>query len=285
MPRPRCADRADRGARAGAGRPRPGRASRRRAGAAASPRPSSALPASGISGLPSALMRVLSSRRRWRTAAMPCRASSAIGRCSSGVKASTSVRCCLPGRRRFGFGRCGTSGGGVKCGRCRRRSSPPSGRGPRRSPRSPPSGPRRSPRSPSSRGGRSRRSRRSPSRRSRRGPRGPSLRPPGARCWTTGSNVASDGNSSRRPTRSDFSFGGTTDTTRMPSMSFSVSTRSWSPTDEPAGRIDPSRTPRGSRAPAARQVQEPSGDELVSSISMRIDIGVPPYRLVPCRLQ
>jgi hypothetical protein len=110
-------------------------------------------------------------------------------------------------------------------------------------------------------------------------------RPPGARCWTTGSNFASEGSSSIRPTRSDFSLDGTTDSTRVPSMSFSVSTRSWSPTDEPAGRIDPSSTPRGSRAPAARQVQEPSGDELVSSISMRIDIGVPPYRLVPSRLQ
>ena len=71
----------------------------------------------------------------------------------------------------------------------------------------------------------------------------------------------------------------------MPSMSFSVSTRSWSPTDAPAGRIEPSRTPRGSRAPAARQVHEPSGAELVSSISMRIDIGVPPYRVAPFRLQ
>ena len=52
---------------------------------------------------------------------------------------------------------------------------------------------------------------------------------------------------------------GTTDRTRMPSMSCSVSTRSWSPTVAPPGRIDPSSTPRGSRAPAARQVHEPSG--------------------------
>ena len=58
----------------------------------------------------------------------------------------------------------------------------------------------------------------------------------------------------------------------MPSMSFSVSTRSWSPTDDPGGRIEPSRTPRGSLAPAARHVHEPSGAELVSSISMRMDM-------------
>ena len=64
-------------------------------------------------------------------------------------------------------------------------------------------------------------------------------------------------------------------------MSFSVSTRSWSPTAAPCGRIEPSRTPRGSRAPAARHVQEPSGAELVSSISMRIGHGLPPYRVPP----
>ena len=114
--------------------------------------------ASGISGLPSAFRRTLSSRSRWRTAAIPCRVSSATVRCSSGVAASTSVRCSLPGRRRFGLGRCGTSGGGVKCGRWRRRSSP-SRRGGRSPPRS--SAPERGGRSPPSRGGRrSRRSRR-----------------------------------------------------------------------------------------------------------------------------
>ena len=40
-----------------------------------------------------------------RTAAMPWLASSAIGRCSSGISASTALRRALPGRRRFGFGR------------------------------------------------------------------------------------------------------------------------------------------------------------------------------------
>ena len=201
---------------------------------------------------------------------MPCWASSATGRCSSGNDARRSVTCCLPGRSRFGFGRCGTSGGGVKCGRCRRSPCSPrrsprrsSGRSPRRSPPaerparcSPPRSRRRSPRSS---GGRSRRGRRSPS--SRR---------PGARCWTTGSNASSVGSSSSRSDRAAFSFGGTTDSTRMPSTSFSVSTRNWSPTSAPPGRIDPSSTPRGSRAPAARHVHEPSGDELVSSISMRM---------------
>src|SRR6185436_4457389 len=54
------------------------------------------------------------------------------------------------------------------------------------------------------------------------------------------------------------------------------STRSVSPTAAPGGRIEPSRTPRGSRAPAARQVHEPSGVELVSSISMRMDMACQP---------
>ena len=48
----------------------------------------------------------------------------------------------------------------------------------------------------------------------------------GARCWTTGSNGTSLGSSSSIPARSPFSFGGTTDRTRIPSMSFSDSTRS-----------------------------------------------------------
>ena len=72
---------------------------------------------SGIVGLPSAASCLLSSARRDRTAAMPWSASSAIGRCSSGISARTSLRRALPGRRRLGFGRCGTSGGGSKWGR------------------------------------------------------------------------------------------------------------------------------------------------------------------------
>ena len=108
--------------------------------------------------------------------------------------------------------------------------------------------------------------------RSRRGRRSPSSRRPGARCWITGSKASSVGSSSSMPDRAAFSFGGTTASTRMPSTFCSVSTRNWSPTAAPPGRIDPSSTPRGSRAPAARHVHEPSGDELVSSISMRMDM-------------
>ena len=53
---------------------------------------------------------------------MPCSASSAIARCSSGSSASTALRLRLAGRRRFGLGRCGTSGGGVNDGPRRPRS-------------------------------------------------------------------------------------------------------------------------------------------------------------------
>ena len=205
---------------------------------------------------------------------MPWWASSATGRCSSGKDASRSVTCWRPGRNRFGFGRWGSSGGGVKCGRCRRSLCSPR-RSPDRSPRrcSPRFSPVASWRSPAPRSPRSRRRSPRPSGgRSRRGRRSPSSRRPGARCWITGSNDSSVGSSSSMPDRDAFSFGGTTESTWMPSTLCSVSTRNWSPTAAPPGRIEPSSTPRGSRAPAARQVHEPSGDELVSSISMRMDM-------------
>ena len=130
---------------------------------------------SGIVALPSAVSRAFSSFRRCRTADIPCRASSAIDRCSSGSAASTSARRALPGRRRLGLGRWGTSGGGLNEGRDGPRRSrrplasptpgPRSGRSVRsvRSRRRSPPG--RSP--PSAPGRRSRRSRRS---------RSPSLR-------------------------------------------------------------------------------------------------------------
>ncbi len=66
-----------------------------------------------------------------------------------------------------------------------------------------------------------------------------------------------------------FSLGANTATIVMPSISNSASARNTSPALVPSGSSPPSRTPFGSRAPAARQVHEPSGRALVSSISMR----------------
>jgi pimeloyl-ACP methyl ester carboxylesterase len=54
----------------------------------------------------------------------------------------------------------------------------------------------------------------------------------------------------------------------IPSISNSASARSTSPALAPSWRSPPSSTPRGSRAPAARQFHEPSGRVLVSSISI-----------------
>jgi hypothetical protein len=71
---------------------------------------------------------------------------------------------------------------------------------------------------------------------------------------------------------SRFAFGGRMAVTVIPSSSTSTSARTTSPTLTPEGRSDPSRLPLGWRAPAARQVQLPSGRELVSSISIR---GIP----------
>ena len=87
-------------------------------------------PPAGTSGLPSAFSRTFCSLTAWRTAGRPpCRARSATGRCSSGRSASTALRWARPGLRRFGFGRCGSSGGAVKLGRLRRsRRGPRSGR-------------------------------------------------------------------------------------------------------------------------------------------------------------
>ena len=53
-------------------------------------------------------------------------------------------------------------------------------------------------------------------------------------------------------------LGGRTATMLMPSRWPSISARNTWPTAAPSGRIALSRVPRGSRAPAARQVQEPS---------------------------
>ena len=176
-----------------------------------------------------------------RTAGTPPRSTcSAMARCSSGTAAITALRCARPGRSRLGLGRSGTSG-----------------RGPRgRSGRSP----------------RSRRSRRGPSpSRSRRRPR-PSPRPRDT-SW-----VVTSGSSRPEPMISSSSgclrvpFGASTSTMSMPSMRNSASARSTSPTLEPPGSNEPLRSPLGSLAPAARQVQVPSGRSEVSSISSRRDM-------------
>ena len=248
--------------------------------------------ASGIAARPSATARSFSSRSLVRTAPMPCSASSAIGRCSGGNSASTAVRCALPGRRRFGLGRCGTSGGGVNDGPRRSRGGRPPSR--------PPSGPavpaarpatitralragdrsfddrdrdRRGDRDPACRrapavaavrrrvaaGGRRRSGAAARRARDRRGSRSPA----GTRARRAAASAAR-GRASRdrrRPT-----------STLMPSSSCSTSTLSSSPTLAPLGRIAPSSVPRGWRAPAARHVQVPSSSALVSSMSIRRDM-------------
>ena len=67
-------------------------------------------------------------------------------------------------------------------------------------------------------------------------------------------------------------FVGSTWRTAMPSTLTSASTRSTSPTAAPAGTRPSESTPFGWRAPAARQVQVPSGRRLVSMTSRRCDM-------------
>lgn len=58
----------------------------------------------------------------------------------------------------------------------------------------------------------------------------------------------------------------------IPSSVLAYSTLSWSPTLASDRRL-PSSSPFGWRAPALRQVQVPSGRALVSSMSIRNDMG------------
>ena len=215
-------------------RPRRGRASRRRAAAGAGPRPSSAPPprASPACPRPSAgrCPRAAAGARR------PCPAGRARrpGAAPRGSRRARRVRCCLPGRSRFGFGRWGTSGGGVKCGRWWRRSpSPPrrvaaaaDGRAPSPSPDA-----RRRPDVVAATVGRAITTLATVAALAARTAAAAIVRSPGRALLDRRARSASLGSSSSRPARSAFSLGGTTDRMRMPSMSFSVSTRSWSPTD------------------------------------------------------
>ncbi len=119
-------------------------------------------------------------------------------------------------------------------------------------------------------GSRSRRGR--PSSRSRR-------RSPGRRSLRPNSCVVTPGPSGRPEPmismRSEsarvLSLGASTATMVIPSISNSASALRTAPALVPSGSRPPSSTPRGSRAPAARQVHEPSGRALVTSISMRRD--------------
>ena len=127
---------------------------------------------------------------------------------------------------------------------------------------------RRSPAGPSRRGGRSPRSPRSPR----------SLRSRLASCWVTPSNGLSLGMRSSRPDFSAFSLVVVTARIVMPSSSTSASAFSTEPILDPsAGSSEPSSTPLGARAPAARHVHVPSGRALVSSISILRDIGPQRY--------
>ena len=134
------------------------------------------------------------------------------------------------------------------------------------------------PRPPSPRGrappppGAPRPSRRSPSQVSRPRPRRSSL-PTSA--VVTGWKLPGAGRIiSIRSGSRDRPLEGITATIVMPSNSKSASTRNTSPTRPWSATIDPGITPRGWRAPAARQVQLPSSREEVSSISIRRVIAV-----------
>gem|GEM_PF-4264760 len=72
-----------------------------------------------------------------------------------------------------------------------------------------------------------------------------------------------------RRSTGDGSFRGRIESTSTPSSPLSTSARRISPIFVPEGTRSSSSVPRGSRAPAARQVNRPSPSLLVSSISMR----------------
>lgn len=125
-----------------------------------------------------------------------------------------------------------------------------------------------------------------PSRRSGRSPRSLRLpdppRPFGAR-WevTSASSAGGRATSSSRSGSWRVVRPGITWVISLPSNPVSISTLSTSPTVEPAGSVAASTTPLGWRAPAARQVKVRSSRALVSSMSIRRDIGMRPYRLAP----
>ncbi len=197
----------------------------------------------------------------WRTAGSPPRSTcSAIGRCSSGTVANTAERCSRLGRSFLGLGFDGrsrrplgrsdagwpsrrlSSRRGLSLPSLLRFSPPrPSGLPPRRRPSRPPP-PRSRP------------------------------RPFGASCVVTPGPSLPVPVTSSRSGSVRAGFGGRTERISMPSMRKSASTLTTSPSETPSGINDPASSPLGSLAPAARQVQVPSGRVLVSSTSILRDI-------------
>ena len=237
---------------------------------------SSAMPrraSDATGGLPAALLEVFCASMACRTACSPPRSScSAIGICSGRSAASMALRCTVD---------VGATGRSPRAGRPslspgRRapgRRGPPPPRGGRSPPRS---SPRPSPRlspgpGPGPRRLPPRRSRRSPSSsRSRR-----RLSEPGARITDTSGARFGVPFTSMRP--SVFSgeragFAEVSERISMPSRPISTSARSTAPTASPAGTRAASTVPLGCRAPAARQVHDPSPALLVNSMSMCRDM-------------
>ena len=200
----------------------------------------------------------------WRTAWRPPRSScSATGICSGRSAASMALRC--DGRRRAR--RDAHPGTGAPRRQPGRR--PPGRRGPRRR-----RGARRSsairPRARRPSSG-DRRRRPCARRRRRRRP----LPEPGARMTETSGARLGVPLTSMRP--SVFSgdragFVAVSDRISMPSSPTSTSARNTAPTASPGGTRDASTVPLGWRAPAARQVHDPSPVWLVNSMSIRRDM-------------
>jgi hypothetical protein len=162
---------------------------------------------------------------------------------------------------------------------------PPGPPGPPRPPPAPPPGPEppspgppppgRSPRWPPRLGRRSSRSSPPSSRRRER------LPDPGARITDTSGARFGVPRTSIRPVVFSGERTGLTavsDKTSMPSKPCSISARSTEPTSWLSGTNDPSTTPLGWRAPAARHVHDPSPLLLVNSISIRRDMRRTRYR-------
>jgi len=194
------------------------------------------------SGLPSFFSCLFCSFTARRTAPTPpSRAFSASTRSAAVRVSSTALRCVSPGRRRVARGRLGNSGGGgVNSRRGARAASLAPGFPPRRSPR--------------------------PGRLSLS--RGGLLRLL-VEISVTGLNSAPDPVTAMSVTLRLRSTTGAMASTTAPSMSTSMSARSTSPTLLPSGRSPAAPEPRGAFAPAWRQVNEPSGRVLVTSMSIR----------------
>jgi len=175
--------------------------------------------------------------------------------------------------------------------RAARPSPSPGRRAPgRRGPPAPRGGrsPPRSSRGPSPSGPRRLLLLRLPPRRSPRSPRSPSssrsrrrLFDPGARMTDTSGARLGVPLTSMRPSVFSGERAGLADDnerTSMPSKPISTSARNTAPTDSPSGTRAASTVPLGWRAPAARQVHDPSPVWLVNSMSILRDMRRTRYR-------